>query len=857
VRRPRDGPARGPCLAGRRLLAALSLLIAAAALADTTLVVEVVWGNRVLGVLEALDTPTGLSLPLLDLCELLQVSVLEREQDLVLSTPLGTAPVPKNRLSFRDGAPFIDEGVVREVLAIELTLDRATLTLRLDLPWRPAKAGEAAAAPELVPEVGPPANAISSVRGSLSYVTQSGDSQVNGSLLMRGRALDGAWRLWWEDSTAGPSLVREAAWYRGWGRKMVLAGKQAVQTSPLLDSFDLAGAQYGWSSVRRGAATGYFEGQQLITRQATPIRTFRGSAPAASVVVLKLDGTRVAAQQVGFSGEYEFVDVELPSRGLIVVEVEIYQRQNLTVPIEVRRQLSTASALLLADGATTVATGGGLAGRFTSGFIGSSSGEPSHPGGYFYARHGLTDWATAEASVEALGSHVEGSAGLVAQLSRPFLLQAALVGGGGEVGWDASLSGSFERGILSVRSQSQPAGLTYYGLSADRWDHIAEGFYRVSSGLDLGLIARRINDGVEEADFVRPTVRWRPFSRLSLSAFPDTYGDYQANLFAQPGRNVWLAVNYAKTTNAELTVGVAQNLQVGVTAEAGGGLDERYTAYLGGSWARFPGLTFKAGAITSAGRSGGLLSVNAPIGFGLLGALDYQAVPSRVSGPAFSQPRLSISVIADLAVAGRGLVPASASGMVRGSGAVAGRLRAAEGLSLPGVSLADVAVLVDGRSRGMTGAQGAYFIGYLPEGVHTVEIDVGNLPIALVPVKSVRVARVVSGGVTRVDFELRLEFGLAGRVRDAIGTPLAGVRVELVAPGGEIVARGRTDSFGLYRIDGVATGRYVVRLSKDSVPEGVVPPSREIAIVDDFLFDQDVTLPVAVPPMPADGDQPD
>ena len=734
MRRPVDDTARRPRPAGRRLLAALSLLIAGAALADTTLVVEVVWGTRVLGTFEALETPKGLSLPLLDLCELLQVTVLEREQDFMLSTPLGTAPVPKERLSFREGAPFIDEAMLRELLAIELKLDRATLTLRLDVPWRPARAGEAVPGPELVPEVGPPANAISSVRGSLSRVTQGDDSRLDGSLLLRGRALDGAWRLWWEDSTTGPGLVREAAWYRAFDRSMVLAGKQTVQTSPLLDSFDLAGVQYGWNSVRRRAATGYFEGQQLTMRQATPFRTFRGSAPPASVVALKLDGARVATQQVGYSGEYEFVDVALPSRGLIVVEIEIYQRQNLTVPIEVRRQLSTASALLLADGATTVATGGGLAGRFTSGFIGSTSGEPSHPGGYSFVRHGLTDWATVEGSLEAIGSHVEGSAGLVAQLSRPFLLQATLVGGGGEVGYDAGLSGSFERGILSLRSQSQPAGLTFYGLSADRWDHIAEGFYRLSEGFDLGLIARRINDGVEEADFVRPTVRWRPFSRLYVSAYPDSYGDYQANLFAQPGRDVWLAVNYAKTTNAELTIGVTPMLQVGVTAEAGGGLDERYTAYLGGSWARFPGLTFKAGAITSAGRTGGLLSVNAPIGFGLLGALDYQAVPSRVSGPALSEPRLSLSVVADLAVAGRGLVPASASGMVRGSGALAGRLRLAAGLSLPGVSLADVGVLVDGRSRGMTGAQGAFFIGYLPEGVHTVEIDVGNLPIALVPV---------------------------------------------------------------------------------------------------------------------------
>ncbi|HVN33607.1 MAG TPA: carboxypeptidase-like regulatory domain-containing protein, partial [Thermoanaerobaculaceae bacterium] len=109
---------------------------------------------------------------------------------------------------------------------------------------------------------------------------------------------------------------------------------------------------------------------------------------------------------------------------------------------------------------------------------------------------------------------------------------------------------------------------------------------------------------------------------------------------------------------------------------------------------------------------------------------------------------------------------------------------------------------------------------------------------------------------TRVDFELRVEFGLAGRVRDAIGTPLAGVRVELVSPAGEIVAMGRTDTFGLYRIDGVAPGHYVVRLAAGAVPTGVTPPSREVAIVDDFLFDQDLTVPVVVAPA-AEQNQPE
>jgi len=839
-----------------RLAAVVSLLVATAAAGDPTIVVEVVSGPRTLGALEVLDTPGGLALPLLELCDLLGLAVQRRDGDHLVSTPLGAAVVPDARVSFRDGLAMIDRQALRDLLAVELELDSATLTLRLDLPWRPEAGAETTPPAELVPEVEPPSAALSSLRGSLAHVSQGEESRLDGSLLLRGRAAGGAWRVWWEDSSIGPGLVREAAWYRGWGRSMALVGKQPVQTSPLLSNFDLVGAQYGWSSARSPGTSGFYEGQQLITREATPIRTFRGPAPPASVVVLKLDGVRVALQQVGFAGEYEFVDVALPTRGLIVVEVEIYRRENLTVPVEVRRQLSAASALVLADGATTVATGGGVAGRFTSGLVGTPENLPTDGGGFVHLRHGLSGAVTAEISAQAIGEHVEGHAGLVAQLSRPFLLQAAVVAGGGQVGYDASLSGSFERAVVSLRSQSQPAGLALYGPSEDRYDHIAEGFYRVSRSLDLGVVARRRDDGFEEASFVLPTLRWRPSRRLYLTAFPDAYGEYQANLYSELARNAWLAVSYADTTNAELTIGVGPALQLGFTAEAGGGLDERFTAYLGGSWSRVPGLTFRVGAITSAGRTGALLSVNAPLGGGLLGAIDYQAVPSRLSGDPFSDARLSVSVIADLAVAGGGLLPSSGSGMVRGAGAIAGRLRAAEGMALPPLSLADVAVVVDGRARGATTASGSFFVGFLPEGVHTVEIEVGNLPIEMVPVRPVRVARVVSGGVTRVDFELRLEFGLAGRVRDAVGTPLAGVVVELVGGGGEVVARGTSDRFGLYRIDGVAPGRYLLRLAAGSVPEGVESPSRAIVVVDDFLFEQDLTVPVAVSLMRPDAPPP-
>jgi protocatechuate 3,4-dioxygenase beta subunit len=104
------------------------------------------------------------------------------------------------------------------------------------------------------------------------------------------------------------------------------------------------------------------------------------------------------------------------------------------------------------------------------------------------------------------------------------------------------------------------------------------------------------------------------------------------------------------------------------------------------------------------------------------------------------------------------------------------------------------------------------------------------------------VAEVAAGAITRVDFTVRPEYGLAGRVRDASGNALPDRSMELYDAQGQRRGQAVTDRFGLYRMDGVPPGRYELRLVAQ--PGETEPmPRRGVVIARDFIFDQDLKLP--------------
>jgi hypothetical protein len=114
----------------------------------------------------------------------------------------------------------------------------------------------------------------------------------------------------------------------------------------------------------------------------------------------------------------------------------------------------------------------------------------------------------------------------------------------------------------------------------------------------------------------------------------------------------------------------------------------------------------------------------------------------------------------------------------------------------------------------------------------------------LVPERSSLVAKVLPRAVTRLDFIVRQEYGLAGRVTDAMGNNKSGVRVELFSTSGSLVSVVTTDRFGLYRIDHVAPGDYLLKINADDPSlKRMSSPVRRVRVRHEFLFDLDLKVP--------------
>ncbi len=155
--------------------------------------------------------------------------------------------------------------------------------------------------------------------------------------------------------------------------------------------------------------------------------------------------------------------------------------------------------------------------------------------------------------------------------------------------------------------------------------------------------------------------------------------------------------------------------------------------------------------------------------------------------------------------------------------------------------------MVDRRVRARTDSAGRFFVGGLSPGVYAVELDTENLPIQLSPVEARHLVEVESGAVTRVDFPVRLELGLAGRVVGESGDPVPNVVVEVLDAANYPVAQAGTDRFGLYRVDGLAPGAYFLRATIVSADGSERTVERLVHLVADFLFGQDLAPSVETP----------
>ncbi len=809
--------------------------------------------GREVGTLDIIEENNTLLIPLESLGEFSGFTVKRTKNGIDAKTPLGVVNFAPNVIKQINGQSYVSKEILKQKLDISVELNTADLTLLADLPWRGGIRKTQTTA-QLEPEFLAPGTGLSSLRQELNITTRSGDTNLRTSTLLGGRLAGGTWRMRLNNNFENEPNLTEYFFYKRSNQFRYQIGRQRIGLHPLVNGLELTGLQFGYSNLPTKSFGSSSGASEILPRRSRPVQTFRGQVPPASVVQLRVGGVAVAQQQVGFNGVYEFLDVRLPVGQSNEVEVLVFDRNNLRSPIDIRTQRISSSDLLLPAGGNVQIGGLGFSGNLVqdSLFSDNDSDDDGELVGFYQMRQGLSKNLTFESSLQAVPSSFQGQAGLVWRLANPVILSASVGNSFDRVGYSANLDVELENLEINANSQSLPEGYrTGRDTSPERSNHSLELKYRLGNKLNMGFIARSRQTLNESDSYILPTFSARPFSNLSLNGRPDIYGKYLFNAFFRPSRKTRLSLNtFGDSYNTDLRYNLSRNYQLFLGSEFGGDTDARYSLGFGRNASTLNQLSWNVGLAVSDGDVGPSAGASMQVLPGLFARLNFQAVPSR--GSSFSglnDGRLSLSLTSDMSLAGGRFTPARYSGISKERGAISGKLMV-EGES-KGFDLKDSVVRIyDTRNKNVgtsrTDSNGNFFVGNLREGVYVVELEPEQLPIELAVSKTSLVAEVAPSGVTRVDFPVRTEYGVAGKVTDVSGQPLQEVRIELVTSTGAQILSGTTDQFGLYRLDGVPVGKYTLRVSpQDELNSNNTLPKRQVVINNKFVYNQNLQLPVS------------
>jgi hypothetical protein len=808
--------------------------------------------HREVGSFDVLVEDDGYLIPLDPFAQMARCTVEPIGDSARLTTPLGTVYLQASDLREVEGILYLRESAIEGKLATPVAFDSARFALNFDLPWRSAAGPVPTALQEAPqPDVTPPDLSLSTLQSDIRYTRAAEDARYGSSTTVGGRMFDGYWRVRYQDDFAGNSHVRDYSWFHARDNLLFLAGHQNIRLHPLLQSVELTGLQIAATNhapnrLSRSATPG-----ALLSRSFDPLTTFRGPAPPAGVAELRVNGSVVERQIIGLDGVYEFTEVSLPVRHASRIEVRVFDRRNLDVPVAIYEEERNASAYLLEDGALVHMGGLGRTGNPFDQYSAENAGYA----GFYQTRYGASDRLTLEAALQWTDDALQAFSGMVARLGQPFVLAVGFAGSDGAGGYRLDLDGHYPSWRLVARSQATEAGFAPYDQESS-YDHMLEVGYERRGRWDAALVGKSWKYNGDSVDFILPAFAWRPTPPLGLRARPDHYGDYRFDLSYRMRPRTRLTVSTIDDRGfVDLTHAVGASYQLALESDFGDDLPDRQAAIVswrGASMWR-PGWT--AGVLRTDGEPGYLLGGFMVVVPGISARLQYESDAALEQLDSTSDRRLNFNLSADLGFT-RGRVHAARAISIRDDrGGFAGvvRVDAPRGFRRP--ALAGVTIIVDGQAATRTEGDGSFFVGGLRPGVYRIELDNQFLPIELTPTRSVVVAEIAPAAVTRVDFAVRPEFGIAGRVTDARRAPLLGARLELFDADGTRVHTTLTDRFGLYRMDGLPIGRYVLRLSPEEFEGAPAPlPEREIEIRDDFLFEQDLELPFAVevPPRPTE-----
>ncbi len=757
---------------------------------------------------------------------------------LQLQTPIGTALIPTTAVRELDGGRMVLLPVLAERLASPLEFDRQQFALSMSPAWslRQPLDPQEIVQPQVQADITAGAANVSFLRNEILHRDDRNASTTSIITDTGGSLAGGFWQARVRDYIESDPFIEDYAWVRDSGSKRYFIGNQTTSLNTLLGGFEFTGAQLALTNRDIGLFTEGLGQSQFIGNQRGSIRSFIGEGPPGGLAQLRIENRVTASDVISLDGRFEFRDVVLPSGGVVQIEVWVFERGNEGSPVEIidfsgfnTNQTLPARAMLLRTGIGVDAN-----------LLEAQSGQ-TNLAAFMDVKYALNDRFTTQAIYQRQNNIDTGMAGMQANFDTVGFISAQVAQADGLTGWRVELDNRQQHLFWRGYAQRTPRG--WQGFDDRLDDTFAEVGYRFNDQWQASLIGRDFNTDQRSFDFLLPGLEWRPNMQWLLRARPDFDGDYTVQAFWRPNRSNDLSGIFNEDESILQWVHQFNQrdnlfLQLSDRDRAG----ERVA------------LTWRRAALGT-GSLG--WAVGALVGndiFGFLLQADYEFTPGLRAraealrdpfSAAFGQPAdtvFTLSLVADFNLAG-GVSRGAFRRALVDRGVVAGSIELPPAAELQGFDLSGVTIMVDGQVRTRTESNGSFTIQFMPPGLYRVKLDLDGLPLELVPVKDQFWVRVSAGAVSRVRFVTELRLGFAGQVQGRGDCGMPATALDVLDSAGDMVTRVLTNQFGFYRVDGLAPGRYRIRIG--AAPETAV----SVQLSNDFAFGQNINTSLECPVM--------
>ncbi|NTW55650.1 MAG: carboxypeptidase regulatory-like domain-containing protein [Chlorobiaceae bacterium] len=768
-------------------------------------------------------------------------------------TTLGTIIFSTGTIKLFDQKAYISLGELKKTFLVGGKFDQSNFAFVLDIPWQPGspETKKAGLAP-VKPDITAPSSSLSFLRiePTASWDFEN-EPDKNLFLEAGGRIFNGVWDATFEGDPQKEMIPTRYHWTT-YNRHLALrlgTGTSDVQT--LLDNTPFTGIQFGWNNhniLNQLDFERYSDSDIFLTLDRTQHRTIEGKGPPAAIAELRLDGIVVARQRIGLDGRFAFSNVRMTT-DLRKTEVYLYERSLREKPLAVLNY--TISILSRSMPAHELLIRGG------TGVLGNpldKTGTERPMTGFTHIQYGLSNHISLEAAYQydPVNASNDFMAGTALSIGKNWA--AAVYGADvkNRIGTDARLEGHGKKWDLSAVSSWREAGFS--GTASEREQNhalrVSTSFLKPFDFLLYGAMEKKGDATVRR--FLLPGAYCSLFSWLTLSAIPNDEERYRYEADLKLGSSNDLSIVYDKRLiTADLRTDISESLISRLLNSYAIDTHSNLTSlYL--DW--YPSAShfdvIRLGASRSDGQYGfsGAWSkyMNAGLRFTLQYSYNMNNAQQIESQENFTEngivqsarQYLGFTMTWDMGFSKKKSYPINRTAISTTRGGLAGSLDILNDSRLGSSDINDVDILVNGRKLSQRQIDGTFFVGNLPPGIYSVDIDTEKLPLELNVAQKTVKADVRNGAVTEVNIPVYAEYGIAGCLTDSKGNALPDRVVEVAGNEGKPPRMAATDQFGYYRLDGLRPGTYTVKSAgQDKSSE------KTFVIKNDYLFDVNLTVP--------------